>query len=202
MTDSENKRMIGTYEVIHAVSAGSVEIVMGYDLAAEPGERYMCTCLTGTGFLQVDKDTMVSDDYAEILRLFSHRIAEQAERMHEEQARLKEKGVDDSLIQKTGYIPITYEDDLKDKIVVIKPEVLKPESQRATKQYQLCIGGFGASPHSRGSACFCTNLFSGKTSRFERMDVMGIVPSELMPDWAKAALERIELQRNTDREAR
>ncbi len=202
MTDSENKRMIGTYEVIYAVSAGSLEIAMGFDLDAEQGERYMCTCLTRTGFLMENKDTMVSDDYAEILQLFSQRIAEQAKRIHEERVRLEEKGIDDSLIQKTGFTPITYEDDLNGKVIVIKPEVLKPESQRATIQYQLCTGGFGASPHSRGSACFCTNLFSGKTSRFERMDVMGIVPAELMPDWAKAALERIELQRNTDREAR
>lgn len=77
--------------------------------------------------------------------------------------------------------------------------MLKPEYQRATRQYQLCTGGFGASPNSRGSACFCTNLYNGKSTRYERMDVLGIVPKEQLPDWAKSALAQIEMQKTQDR---
>jgi hypothetical protein len=198
--NDNNKRMIGDYEVLHAVSAGPLEIALGCNLNADPGERYLCTYCTGTGFLTQYSGNLVSDDYAEMLQIFGTRISEQAERLKVELTQPERNGIDDQPITCEGFIPITYEDDLKDKVIVIKAEVLKPEYQRATRQYQLCTGGFGASPHSRGSACFCMNLYSGKTTRYERMDVLGIVPMEELPDWAKSALENIEMQKNQDRE--
>ena len=97
---------------------------------------------------------------------------------------------------------MTYDDDLHNKVILIKPEVFKPEYQRATWQYQLCTGGFGASPHSRGTACYCINLYNGKEDRFERQDVLGVVDREQLPDWAKEGLKQAEKQRKHDREAR
>ena len=35
------------------------------------------------------------------------------------------------------------------------------------------------------SACSCTELYSGKTSRFERSDILGIIAPEKLPKWAK-----------------
>ena len=49
----------------------------------------------------------------------------------------------------------------------------------------LVTGGFGASANARGSAVFCKNLYDGKNTRYERMDVLGEVKPERMPDWAK-----------------
>ena len=46
-------------------------------------------------------------------------------------------------------------------------------------------GGFGASANARGSAVFCKNLYDGKNTRYERMDVLGEVKPECMPDWAE-----------------
>ncbi len=197
--NDNNKRMIGDYEVIHAISAGPLEIALGCNLDADPGERYICAYCTGTGFLTQYSGVLASDDYAEMLQIFGTRITEQAERLKVELAQPEKNGIKDQPIINDGFIPITYEDDLKDKVIVIRAEVLKPEYQRATRQYQLCTGGFGASPHSRGSACFCTNLYSGKSTRYERMDVLGIAPKEQLPDWAKSALAQIEMQRNHDR---
>jgi len=71
---------------------------------------------------------------------------------------------------------------------VIKPEVLRREYRRATSQIVYCDGGFGASPNSRGSACHCVNLFTGKGTRFERSDVLGILKEEQLPKWAKTGL--------------
>lgn len=202
MSDYENKRMIGEYEVLHAISAGPIEIALGCNSEAAPGERYMCTNCSGRGFLTQYSETLVSDDYVEILQAFGQRITEQSVKLRAELSTAEKNGIDDRPVLKDGFVPVTYEDDLNGKVIVIKPEVLKPEYQRATKQYQLCTGGFGASPNSRGSACYCTNLYSGEKARYERMDVLGIVPKEELPDWAKAGLERIEMQRNTDREER
>ncbi len=203
MIDNENKRMIGDYEVIYAISTGPLETVLAYNPNAAPGEKYLCSYCSGTGFLTQYSGALVSDDYAEMLQIFGTRIAEQAEILKVELEQPGIDGIDDRPVIKEGFNPITYEDDLNGKVIVIKAEVLKPEYQRATRQYQLCTGGFGASPHSRGSACFCTNLYSGKSGRFERMDVLGIVPEEQLPDWAGSALRQIETQRNNDsREAR
>ena len=87
---------------------------------------------------------------------------------------------------------VSGEDDLNNKIVVIKPEVLRREYRRATCQLKLCVGGFGAYPHSRGSACFCIDLYTGKESRYERMDVLGVMEPEELPGWAKHGLLSIQ----------
>lgn len=52
----------------------------------------------------------------------------------------------------------------------------------------LCDGGFGASPRSRGSACYCVNLYTCKTSRFERRDILGVLKDDQIPKWAQLRL--------------
>ena len=74
-------------------------------------------------------------------------------------------------------------------------EILRREYQTATHQLKLCIGGFGASPHSRGSACFCIDLYSGKEARYERMDVLGTLEADQLPRWAKHGLQTIRQER-------
>ena len=102
------------------------------------------------------------------------------------------QGIDDRPITMDGCAPVSYEENLRGKIVVIKPEVLRREYRRATCQLKLCMGGFGASPHSRGSACYCVDLYTGKESRYERMDVMGTIQPEKLPEWAKYALTAVQ----------
>ena len=69
--------------------------------------------------------------------------------------------------------------------------MLRREYRRATNQVKLCTGGFGASPNSRGSACFCKDVYSGKESRYERRDVLGVLSPEQRPEWVKYGLESI-----------
>ena len=98
--------------------------------------------------------------------------------------------------------PVTYDDDLNGKVVVIRPGVLRKEYQLATRQLKLCIGGFGASPHSRGSACFCVDLYSGDSSRFERRDILGTLEPEQLPQWAKLGLEQYQREHSEKRKER
>ena len=76
----------------------------------------------------------------------------------------------------------------------------------ATRQIKLCVGGFGASPHSRGSACYCVDLYSGKESRFERWDILGTLEPEELPKWAELGLvdyrQRKKQQQKDIKEAR
>ena len=89
-----------------------------------------------------------------------------------------------TVITQADCIPDHYKNDINGKIIAINPAVLKPEYRRADRQLYLVTGGFGASANSRGSAVFCTNLYDGKPTRYERMDVMGEVKTECMPHWA------------------
>ena len=189
MSKNEEKRMAGDFEIIHAMRVGDREIVLGENPAGVGDERYMCAFCTENGLLASYTEIMVSDDYSELVKLFGERVAEQAEKTRIDLNGPKIQGIPNAPITAEGCEVISYHDDLNGKIVVIKPEILRPEYRRATSQLQLCTGGFGASPNSRGTACYCTQLYSGKTSRFERSDILGTIAPEKLPEWAKHYLE-------------
>ena len=160
--DSTEKRMAGDYEIIQAVQIGDREVVLGENPQDETGMKYMCAFCRQNALFAEYSEVMASDDFPEIVELFGQRVAEQAQKTHIELNKPRIQGIDDRPITAEGCIPISYEDDLHGKIVVIKPEVLRREYRRATRQLKLCMGGFGASPHSRGSACYCVDLYTEK----------------------------------------
>ena len=185
----EEKRMAGDYEIIHSVYIGDREIVVGEDLSNTEGNKFVCAYCRPDLIYAVYNEVMGSDDYAEIIQLFGERVAEQAVKTREMFNDLRLEGQDVSPLTIKDCTPISGDDDLHDKVIVIKPEKLRREYQRANYQLKLCTGGFGASPNSRGNACFCVDLFSGKPSRFERYEVMGTLKEEQLPKWAKDGLE-------------
>ena len=187
--DSTEKRMAGDYEIIQAVQIGDREVVLGENPQDETGMKYMCAFCRQNALFAEYSEVMASDDFPEIVELFGQRVAEQAQKTHIELNKPRIQGIDDRPITAEGCIPISYEDDLHGKIVVIKPEVLRREYRHATCQLQLCTSGSGAYPNSRGTACFCTELYSGQRARFERSDILGVIAPEDLPKWAKHYLE-------------
>ena len=138
------------------------------------------------------------DDYIEIAHIFGSRVANEAELFKEQVEKLD---IPITLITEADCIPDHYSKDINGKIIAINPAILKPEYQRADRQLYYVTGGFGASANSRGSAVFCTNLHTGKSTRYERMDVMGEVKPERLPEWAKEkAQELSNKKRNKDKE--
>lgn len=187
----QEKRIAGDYTIIAGLRVGDREVVIGENPNAPKGEKFMCGLGQRTDLFVLYEDCMVSDDYLEIAELFGKRINGQVEKTREEFARLVQPGFDDTPLTKDDCDPISYADCILDKVIVIKAEVLRPEYQRATRQLKLCRGGFGASGNSRGSACFCTDLITGKESRFERRDVLGTISPDKLPQWAKDGLEKV-----------
>jgi len=55
----------------------------------------------------------------------------------------------------------------------------------------LAVGGFGAHANARGRAVYTVNLYSGKESRWNREDILGVLKTEYMPDWAKERLNQV-----------
>lgn len=202
MSVDQEKRMAGDYVIIHALHIGDREIVLGENPAVVGDERYMCAFCQNNGLMANYTEVMVSDDYPELAKLFGERVAEQAEKTRIDLNGPKIQGIHNTPITAEGCEVIGHQHDLRGKIVVIKPEVLRPEYRRATCQLHLCNGGFGASPNSRGSACSCTELYSGKTSRFERSDILGVIAPENLPKWAKHYLECIQQERQAEKKSR
>ena len=198
----DEKRKAGSYEIIQAFRIGDREIVLGEDLNAKPEERYMCAYCQQNEIAALYNAVMVSDDYCEIVKLFADRLSEQAEKTRAEVLKPKFQGIDMTPLTNKDCTPVTYDDDLNGKVVVIRPGVLRKEYQLATRQLKLCIGGFGASPHSRGSACFCVDLYSGDSSRFERRDILGTLEPEQLPQWAKLGLEQYQREHSEKRKER
>ena len=202
-----DKRMAGDYEIIQSFHIGDQEVVLGENVNAPPEERYMCAYCQQNEIVALYNDVLVSDDFCEIAKLYGERLTQQAEKTRVAMFKPKFQGIDTTPLTKADCTPLSHEDDLNGKVVVIKPEVLRREYQMATNQIKLCTGGFGASPHSRGSACFCVDLYSGKEARFERQDILGILDNHSFPNGRRWGLTNtamstgrnpIKTERNAD----
>ena len=189
---SEAKRMAGPYEITHAIHIGDREIVLGENPADTDGVPYMCAYCEANDIIASYYDSVGGEDYAEIVGIFGERIKEQAERTQEKLRQERLDGEQSILVTEKDCTLITSEDDLNNQVVVIRADVLRPEYRSARYQLRLCTGGFGASPHSRGSACYCKDLVTGKNSRFERRDILGVMEPDELPRWALAGLAAIE----------
>lgn len=184
------ERMAGSYEIIEAFHVGDREIVIGENIRAKPGERYLCAYCQQNEILASYSDVLVSGDYCEIVQIFADQLSDQAQKTRTSLFTPIFQGIDTTPLSKEDCQLVSHEDRLEGKIVVIKPEVLRREYQRSTEQIKLCTGGFGAYPHSRGSACYCVDLYSGKESRFERQDILGALDRSQLPQWAEIGLEQ------------
>lgn len=140
--------MAGDYEIIQAVHIGDREIVVGENQADEQGLPYLVAYYESNAILGRYYDAIGSDDFTEIMEIYGQRIMEQAQKTRVELSTPKVQGIDNSPITAERCTPISYDDDLNGKVIVIKPEVLRPEYRRATSQVKLCTGGFGADPHT------------------------------------------------------
>ena len=160
------KRKVGDYTVLCAVNIGSREIILAENEQDSNGERFLCCYGERNDIFEKFTECAVGDDYIDAALFFAERIKQDAERFRAEVEKLD--------------IPVTVITQAD-----CNPAILKPEYQRADRQLFLVTGGFGASANARGSAVFCKNLYDGKNTRYERMDVLGEVKPERMPDWAK-----------------
>lgn len=194
------KRMIHSYEVVSSIKIGEKEVVLAMDEKNADGEKYMTCFVERNELFELYKECLLSDDYSEIAKHYGTRISNEAELWIEQTKKL---GIPITVITENECYPDHYSHDLHDKVIAIDAKHLRPEFQRADKQLYYVTGGFGASPNSRGSAVFCTNLYSGRNTRMERYQVLGVVKPECMPEWAKEkadALKRAEKRKNKEAE--
>lgn len=196
MNGQPEKRMVDNYEITQAIPIGDREVVMGVDETnAMP---YFCAFYKKNELFDSYSECIVSDDYVETVEMFSQRVREQCEKVREEQEKIT---VPREPITADMCLSLAYDTSLVGKVAAVRLDALKPEYRFAPDQLVYVTGGNGARGKARGSACICTNLYSGKSSRWERQDMQGEVRPEFLPDWAKARAEKIQ-KKEQDREVR
>lgn len=80
----DEKRMAGSYEIIHALRIGEREVVLGYDPANKDGNNYMTAFCEENDLFIHYTEVLSSPNYAETVELFANRIATQAHRVREQ----------------------------------------------------------------------------------------------------------------------
>lgn len=172
---------IGDYEVLSSLRIGKRTIFLCENGKAPEGQKYGCGFAECNELLESYSEVELSDDYMEIIKLYSARISDEVQAM---EAELSELDVPLSIIGKDECYPNDYKESIVGKVVAIRADVLLPEYRSADKQIYLVTGGFGAEANARGRAVYCTNLHIGKATRFNREDVQGVIKPECMPEWA------------------
>lgn len=187
---SEEKRMIGSYEVEHSIHLGDKEVILGVD-KKEQYPFMVCYC-TYDNPLGVPwaTEAVGSDDYLEAMQIFMERVQEQIGLVRAEQEQFK---FDMKPFTIDDCIPDDRNSSIVGKVVVINAEVNRYEYRHSAYQLVLADGGHGATG-GRGQAVFGTCLATGEHRRWERYDVLGEIKPECTPQWAKEALARIKAQ--------
>lgn len=187
---SEEKRTLGSYEVIQSIYLGEKEVVLAVD-KKEPYPFLVCYCDYRNPLSAAwPTEGIASDDYLEAMQLFMERVQAQ---MESTRAELSKFPFDNAIFTKEHCIPDDRMRNLIGKVVVINAERQRHEYQHPAYQLILAEGGNGATG-GRGQAVFGTCLATGENARWERYDVLGEIRPECMPDWAKEALAKIKAQ--------
>ena len=163
----------------------------------QPAERYVCCYAERVMFYEQYLEAQVSDDFAEIVKLYGERVTQAADEIMKETEKVtSEIGMNDEITAKDCK-PISHDDAIEDKVIVIRGNVLRPEFRHASHQLMLCTGGFGAQKNARGRTCYCISLYSGKQTSFYRGDVLGVMDKRSLPEWAKIGLQNaLEIRQN------
>ena len=185
---NDDARKIENYEVKNGIHISGKEILYAEDLfASEP--YLVCNCQWGNPLgIDTYDNAVAYSDYIEAMTEFLDRASAEIERVRNQRA---ERGISNEPLTASDCIPGSKNAHYENQLVVIKPERLVASARTADEQLHLATGGFGCNPDARGQAVFCKNIFSGKPVCWERFDVVGIVQSERIPEWAHRRLEEM-----------
>ncbi len=179
MNHSEEKQMAGDYEITQSFRIGNYYVVFGVN-ETKP-LPYLCAHYIKNELFGVYEDAVAGDNFAQMSQRFAERIAEQAKLVLAEQEQLGEYA---ELFDPAKCDPNDYKKSIEGKVICIKPSELRPEYRTTASQLYLATGGSGTHANCYGRAVYCTNLWTGEKSRWNREDVQGIVREDALPKWA------------------
>ena len=83
----EETRKIGDYSVKYSMYIGHKDIALGENPNADKDQRYMCCFVETNAIFERYSGVLVSDDFAEIAKVFGQRVADAAEEIIQENER-------------------------------------------------------------------------------------------------------------------
>ena len=174
------KRMIENFTVLQSLSLGDRELVLGVNKdAALP---YMTCYCSGSGSPAWPTEVAASKDYLEALEVFADRIKHQIREVRSELGRFP---YDMDPFSAEDCLPLDWDSGVLGKVLVLRPESLRPEYQHGAYQLIHAQAGSGR----RGSPVFGTFLATGDKGRWKRADVLGEIRPERLPRWARRRLD-------------
>ena len=183
------------YAIIQSVKLDGMEFVVAENPNAN--KHYMCWRRSlGVDFGSESHFIPVyNNDYLIVMREFVRQVSSSIDSLDLGRV-YRGSPLQDFAFSAEYCVPGGMDVSLVGKVIAIKAEAFSPEYRSASFQIMLCTGGFGAQPGARGSAVFCTNIYSGETVRWERYDVLGVVAPQYIPKWAKEKLAKLDAKEN------
>lgn len=178
------KRKFGDYEVIHSITLGKTEMIVGECDYKEP--RYVCCDIQHTNLLQLPQNDVYERSYLKIMREFSNRISDRVTELE------KEAPQAEKVITAEQCMSVNDFNNIAGMVVVVSPKSLKREYQNERNQLYYAVSGNGTKINSMGNAVFCYNLATKEHTRWERYDLLGVIKKDEMPEWAKEGLSEIK----------
>ena len=198
---SEEKEMLEGYCIDSHIWVGNTRICFGISEDKNEKYPYMVCEYESKGFLFPVCDKMSCfDDFSEAVSAYAEKIGGKARELEQKR---KEIGLDDvSCLTPNDLVSVSYDMSIRNKVVAVSEQSISHGYRDIAHQLYYVDGGFGVEANSRGRACYGWSLYTGEKCRIERPDVIGIVPEEKMPDFAKNTLERILKEQKRKREER
>lgn len=156
------------YAIEQVINVDGVHCVFAVDKEAEDGMYYFVGNIVYNGLYTSCTVSFVSNDYAEAMMNWASNL----------------KVAFESLMNITKQITAE---------IGRKPQTITKESvDLNVKDYENKVCVVNANSIVRGSACYAEEIYSGKSVRWERSDILGVLKKDCIPDWAKAKLNDLQ----------
>ena len=186
MINNEGKEMINDYAVKNEVFIGNRRYLFAVHTDEKEPQRFLkCQCYDDELFRHY-VNAVTSNDFVECMKLYLADISAAVEKVEKDRAAI---GLEDiSCLKGSDLLSASRDKNIEGKVVAIGEKWLCDGFKDISHQLYFVKGGNGAQSNSRGNACFSINLYTGEDTRIERYEVLGEVPEDKIPDFAKEHL--------------
>ena len=183
MINNEGKEMINDYAVKNEVFVGNRRYLFAVHTDEKEPQRFLkCQCYDDELFRHY-VNAVTSNDFVECMKLYLADISAAVEKVEKDRAAI---GLEDiSCLKGSDLLSASRDKNIEGKVVAIGEKWLCDGFKDISHQLYFVKGGNGAQSNSRGNACFSINLYTGEDTRIERYEVLGEVPEDNIPDFAK-----------------
>ena len=180
--------MINDYAVKNEVFVGNRRYLFAVHTDEKEPQRFLkCQCYDDELFRHY-VNAVTSNDFVECMKLYLADISAAVEKVEKDRAAI---GLEDiSCLKGSDLLSASRDKNIEGKVVAIGEKWLCDGFKDISHQLYFVKGGNGAQSNSRGNACFSINLYTGEDTRIERYEVLGEVPEDKIPDFAKEHLAK------------